>query len=318
VAPGKPEVVRLRLTPAAPDALDKTYATGAGAFGKHFDEILQARRQEADEFYADVIPKSLDADAANVMRQALAGNALVQAVFLFRREPLVGRAGSDPYLPSAKQAPRNAQWHHMYNSDIISMPDKWEYPWYAAWDLAFHVLPLTLVDVDFGKQQLDLMLSENYLHPEWPDSRLRMELRRRESTGASLGHHLLLPAGSRRAPARATCCGWSAVSRSCCSTSPGGSTVRTVPGRTPFEGGFLGLDNIGVFDRSSPLPTWWLLGTGRRHRLDGALQLEHAGDRRGTGPARSDLQGHGAKVRPAFRLDCLGHDPRWRQHRHVG
>jgi hypothetical protein len=135
------------------------------AFGKQFGEVLQARRKEADGFYGSVIPKSLDADATNIMRQALAGMLWSKQFFYFDVNRWLEERGSDPYSPSAKQAPRNAQWHHMYNADIISMPDKWEYPWYAAWDLAFHVLPLTLVDVDFGKQQLDLMLSENYLHP---------------------------------------------------------------------------------------------------------------------------------------------------------
>jgi hypothetical protein len=194
VPAGKCEIVRLRLTPVAPAALEKTYGKGSGAFGKHFDEVLQARRQEADEFYAGVIPRSLDADAANVMRQALAGMLWSKQFFYYDVNRWLEERGCDPYLPSAKRAPRNEQWHHMYNADVISMPDKWEYPWYAAWDLAFHVLPLTLVDVDFGKQQLDLMLSENYL-PEWPDPRLRMELRRREPAGAPVGHHLHLPPG---------------------------------------------------------------------------------------------------------------------------
>src|SRR5262245_43026263 len=165
VPPGKCETVRLRLTPIAPDALAKNYGQGNGAFGKHFEEMMQTRRQEADEFYAAVIPRSLDADAANVMRQALAVMLWSKQSFYFDLTGWLEERGSDPDSPTAKQAPRNQQWHHMFNADVISMPDKWEYPWYAAWDLAFHVLPLTLVDVDFGKHQLDLMLSENYLHP---------------------------------------------------------------------------------------------------------------------------------------------------------
>jgi hypothetical protein len=254
VAPGKPEVVRLRLTPAAPDALDRTYAKGAGAFGKHFDEILQARRQEADEFYADVIPKSLDADATNVMRQALAGMLWSKQYFYFDVNRWLEERGNDPYLPSAKQAPRNAQWHHMYNADIISMPDKWEYPWYAAWDLAFHVLPLTLVDVDFGKQQLDLMLSENYLHPngqipayEWNFGDVNPPVHpwatifcyRLEQARTGQGDLLWLERSFQKLLLNFTW--W--LNR------------KDRSGKNTFEGGFLGLDNIGVFDRSSPLPT---------------------------------------------------------------
>ena len=158
VPPGKCETVRLRLTPAAP-------GHGGDMFGERFDDILQTRRKEADEFYATVIPKSLDADAVNVMRQALAGMMWSKQYFFYDVNRWLGERGIDPYMPSRKIAPRNGQWHHMYNADIISMPDKWEYPWYAAWDLAFHILPLTLVDYDFGKKQIDLLVSENYIHP---------------------------------------------------------------------------------------------------------------------------------------------------------
>jgi len=165
VPAGKCEVVRLRLSTVAPDALTTAYGPGQGAFGKHFDGIIQARRQEADEFYATVIPASLDADAANVMRQALAGMMWSKQFFYFDINRWLEERGCDPYVPSSKPAPRNGSWHHMYCADVISMPDKWEYPWFAAWDLAFHVLPLTLVDVDFGKSQIDLMLRETYLHP---------------------------------------------------------------------------------------------------------------------------------------------------------
>jgi hypothetical protein len=165
VPPGKCEAVRLRLSPVASDELAQAYGEGAGACGKHFDEMLHTRRQEADEFYASVIPPSLDADAANVMRQALAGMLWSKQYYYFDVNRWLEERGSDPFSPTRKAAPRNGQWHHLYNADVISMPDKWEYPWYAAWDLAFHVLPLSLVDPDFGKQQLDLMLRESYMHP---------------------------------------------------------------------------------------------------------------------------------------------------------
>ena len=254
VPAGKSEMVRLRLTAIAPEALDKSYGKGVGAFGKHFEEVLQKRRQEADEFYGSVIPKSLDSDAANVMRQALAGMLWSKQYFYFDVNRWLEERGSDPYLPSARQAPRNAQWHHMYNADILSMPDKWEYPWYAAWDLAFHVLPLTLVDVDFGKQQLDLMLSENYLHPngqipayEWNFGDVNPPVHpwatiftyRLEKARTGKGDVAWLERSFQKLLLNFTW--W--LNR------------KDRSGKNTFEGGFLGLDNIGVFDRSSPLPT---------------------------------------------------------------
>jgi hypothetical protein len=112
-----------------------------------------------------ITPPTLSADAANVMRQALAGMLWSKQFYYYDVATWLGERGSDPFQPMRKAAPRNDYWHHMYNADILSMPDKWEYPWYAAWDLAFHVLALTMVDAEFGKQQWDLMLREQYLHP---------------------------------------------------------------------------------------------------------------------------------------------------------
>ena len=140
------------------------HAGGTDACGPDFESIMTARRREADEFYASVIPASLDADARNVMRQALAGMLWSKQFYNYDVDRWLSERGADPFKPR-RRAPRNDHWHHMENADIISMPDKWEYPWYAAWDLAFHVLALTLVDQEFGKQQLDLMLQERYLHP---------------------------------------------------------------------------------------------------------------------------------------------------------
>ncbi len=251
---GKCESVRLRLTAVAPGDLEKHYGKGSGAFGNHFDEVMQSRRQEVDEFYAGVIPRSLDADATNVMRQALAGMLWSKQFFYYDVNRWLEERGNDPYRPSAKPAPRNAQWHHMYNADVISMPDKWEYPWYAAWDLAFHVLPLTLVDVDFGKQQLNLMLSENYLHPngqipayEWNFGDVNPPVHpwatiftyRLEKVRTGQGDVEWLQRCFQKLLLNFTW--W--LNR------------KDRSGKNTFEGGFLGLDNIGVFDRSSPLPT---------------------------------------------------------------
>ena len=162
--------------------------------------------------------------------------------------------GSDPFKPTRKTAPRNDHWHHMYNGDVISMPDKWEYPWYAAWDLAFHVLALTLVDPDFGKQQLRLMLRERYMHPsgqipayEWNFGDVNPPVHawstiftyRLEKAQTGEGDRDWLKSSFQKLLLNFTW--W--VNR------------KDRSGRNVFEGGFLGLDNIGVFDRSAPLPT---------------------------------------------------------------
>ena len=136
----------------------------ADPFGD-FDVVIEARRKEADEFYAAVIPASLDADAANVMRQALAGMLWSKQFYYYDVNRWLDERGADPFEPGSRSGQRNEHWDHMYNANIVSMPDKWEYPWYAAWDLAFHVVALTLVDEDFGKQQLNLMLHNTYIHP---------------------------------------------------------------------------------------------------------------------------------------------------------
>ncbi|HEY1268422.1 MAG TPA: glucosidase, partial [Candidatus Binatia bacterium] len=134
IEPGAHAVVRLRLSDAAPD--------GVPPFGKDFDEALRARRNEADEFYAALIPDVLSADEANVMRQALAGMLWSKQFYHYDVNMWLDERGCDPFKATRKAAPRNDNWHHMYNGDVISMPDKWEYPWYAAWDLAFHVIAL--------------------------------------------------------------------------------------------------------------------------------------------------------------------------------
>jgi hypothetical protein len=243
VPAGKSRTVRLRLS-----ATD-----GKTPFGREFDSIMESRRSEADEFYASVIPNSLTADAKNVMRQALAGMLWGKQFYYYDLDKWLCERGADPFRPQ-RQAPRNKHWHHMYNADIISMPDKWEYPWYAAWDLAFHVLPLTLVDPDFGKQQLDLMLETHYLHPsgqlpayEWNFGDVNPPVHawatiftyRLEKARNGEGDLDWLERSFQKLLLNFTW--W--VNR------------KDRSGNNVFEGGFLGLDNIGVFDRSAPLPT---------------------------------------------------------------
>jgi hypothetical protein len=251
VEPGGSQTVRLRLTTRAP--ADFARGNGAGPFGSQFEETFAARKREADEFYADIIRASLDADEANVMRQALAGMLWSKQFYFYDVDKWLEERGSDPFKPTRRESPRNDNWHHMYNADIISMPDKWEYPWYAAWDLAFHVLALTLVDADFGKQQLNLVLRERYLHPNGQIPAYEWNF------------------GDVNPPVHA----WSTIFTYRLEKAQGRGDLRWLKGcfqklllnftwwvnrkdrtgRNVFEGGFLGLDNIGVFDRSAPLPT---------------------------------------------------------------
>ena len=254
VPAGGCQVVRLRLSSVAPAPAALSNGDPAGPFGSHFEEVFEARRNEADEFYKAVIPKSLDADAANVMRQALAGMMWSKQFYHYDVDKWLEERGSDPFKASRKAAPRNDHWHHMYNGDVISMPDKWEYPWYAAWDLAFHVLALTLVDPDFGKQQLKLMLRERYMHPngqipayEWNFGDVNPPVHawstiftyRLEKAQHGEGDRDWLKSCFQKLLLNFTW--W--VNR------------KDRTGRNVFEGGFLGLDNIGVFDRNAALPT---------------------------------------------------------------
>jgi hypothetical protein len=253
VGSGQSATVRLRLTAQASAEQAMRPALHTFPFGQDFEKTFAARRQEADAFYSFVIPASLSADEVNVMRQAIAGMLWSKQFYYYDLYPWLEEHGADPFKPTSR-APRNEHWHHMYNADIISMPDKWEYPWYAAWDLAFHVLALTLVDEDFGKQQLDLMFRAKYLHPsgqlpayEWNFGDVNPPVHawstiftyRLEKLRKGRGDINWLERSFHKLLLNFTW--W--VNR------------KDRFGRNTFEGGFLGLDNIGVFDRSAPLPT---------------------------------------------------------------
>jgi len=219
-----------------------------------FDAIFAARKQEADEYYTLLQPASLDDDRRNVQRQALAGMLWSKQFYHYIVEQWLQGDPSQPAPPPQRKYGRNRGWRHLYNERVMSMPDKWEYPWYAAWDLAFHCLPLVLLDSDFAKSQLDLLVREWYMHPngqlpayEWSFDDVnppvfawaawRVYKIDQEQTGCadrmfleSIFHKLLL-----------NFTWW--VNR------------KDSEGNNVFQGGFLGLDNIGVFDRSAPLPT---------------------------------------------------------------
>ena len=242
---GETAVIRLRLS-----NLDLRASNGFA----DFDKILTQRRREADEFYETVIPRDLSADAQNVMRQGFAGMLWSKQFYHYIVKEWLEGDPDNPPPPHGRVRGRNHEWTHLYNSDVISMPDKWEYPWYAAWDLAFHCIPLALVDSDFAKEQLILMLREWYMHPNgqipayewafgdvnppvhaWAALRVYKIEKKRKGKGdrsflQRIFHKLML-----------NFTWW--VNR------------KDAEGMNIFQGGFLGLDNIGVFDRSAPLPT---------------------------------------------------------------
>ena len=272
VEPGASVTLRLRLTDQ--DSLGRALATagvpngpvrkslGAASapapaespFGPGFDKLFSQRIAEADEFYSKRMPKGLSKDAQSVQRQAFAGMLWSKQFYHYDVNAWLEGDPAGPLPPASRRHGRNKEWEHVYNADIISMPDKWEYPWYAAWDLAFHCIPLAQIDPDFAKEQLTLMLREWYMHPtgqlpayEWAfgdvnppvhawacwrvykiEKRIRGKADRVFLEHAF--HKLLL-----------NFTWW--VNR------------KDAEGMNVFQGGFLGLDNIGVFDRSAPLPT---------------------------------------------------------------
>jgi hypothetical protein len=246
VGAGQMQVIRLRLSKSSSDQK-------SDRFGKQFDEVFADRLREADEFYKSVTPPSVSEDAARVMRQALAGMLWSKQFFFFDGDNWLDEHHSNPLNPGYRSA-RNSDWFHMLNEDVISMPDKWEYPWYAAWDLAFHTLPLSIVDPDFAKEQMMLMLRGSYLHPsgqmpayEWNFSDVNppvhafatLFLQRVEQAMRGETDLAFFTAAFNKLLLNFTW--W--VNR------------KDRFGKNVFEGGFLGLDNIGVFDRSAPLPT---------------------------------------------------------------
>ena len=246
VGSGKSEEIRMRLT-------KKSSESNSTVFGKTFDKVFKDRLKEADDFYKSVTPPKVSADEANVMRQALAGMLWSKQYFFFDGDNWLDEHNSNP-LHSGYHASRNSEWYHMLNEDIISMPDKWEYPWYAAWDLAFHTLPLSIVDPDFAKEQMKLMLRSVYLHPngqmpayEWNFSDVNPPVH----AWASLFLHRMDLAVEGKADVNFL----KATFNKLIINFTWWVNRKDRFGKNVFEGGFLGLDNIGIFDRSAPLPT---------------------------------------------------------------
>ena len=242
---GKTATIRLRLSDLVPAAMGDAF--------KDFAEIMKTRQAEADAFYRAVTPERLTADEALVMRQALAGMMWSKQFFGFEINKWLEEHGVDA-LKSNSRSMRNSDWFHMVNEHVISMPDKWEYPWYAAWDLAFHAIAISAIDVDFAKEQLDMMLREFFLHPtgqipayEWNFSDVNPPVHAWATIFLYRTEQMLRGHGDleflKRSFAKLMLNFSWWVNR------------KDRSGKNIFEGGFLGLDNIGVFDRSAPLPT---------------------------------------------------------------
>ena len=247
----------LTLDPGASDTIRLRFTNEEGADGftpEALDSVFTQRIRETDEFYDELTPAGLSDDAKRVQRQAFAGLLWSKQFYHYDLARWLKGDPGMPDPPTERLRGRNSDWTHLYNADVISMPDKWEYPWYAAWDLAFHCIPLALVDPTFAKEQLILMLREWYMHPNgqipayewalgdvnppvhaWAAWRVYKIEKKRKGTGdrvflERIFHKLLL-----------NFTWW--VNR------------KDAEGKNIFQGGFLGLDNIGVFDRSAPLPT---------------------------------------------------------------
>jgi hypothetical protein len=247
VPAGGSVVLRLRLNDSAPLSSNATLSD-------QFAHIVRQRKDEADEFFDSILPGHLSLDARNVARQALAGVLWSKQFYHYVVKDWLEGDPAQPAPPPERHRGRNREWTHLYNADVISMPDKWEYPWYAAWDLAFHCVPLAMVDPEFAKEQLLLLLREWYMHPngqlpayEWalgdvnPPVHAWAALRvyQIERKRRGVGDRAFLERVFQKLLLNFTW--W--VNR------------KDAEGMNVFQGGFLGLDNIGVFDRSAPLPT---------------------------------------------------------------
>ena len=262
---GKSASIRVRLSASAGE---RAAAAKDGPLGAGFERILATRRREADEFYAKVIPSTLRADGAMVMRQALAGLLWGKQYYEYDVHRWLREHGVNPWDPNAPASPlRNVAWFHMLAGDIISMPDKWEYPWFAAWDLAFHCAPLSLVDVDFAKEQVELLLDTRYQHPngqipayEWNFSDVNPPVTPWAALYVYEREVEIRGEGDREFLAR--------VFDRLLTNFTWWVNRKDPDDRNLFQGGFLGLDNIGIFDRSAPMP-----GGGTLEQADGTAWM---------------------------------------------
>jgi hypothetical protein len=257
LGPGEERSVRMRLRPGDPPA--------SGAFGAPFDSVFSSRRREADEFYAG-LPGPADPEARRVARQANAGLLWSKQVYNYVVEDWLEGDTRGPAPPPERLTGRNSDWGHVFSRDVISMPDKWEYPWFAAWDLAFHMIPMARLDPVFAKHQLNLLLREWYMHPngqipayEWNFSDVNPPV---HAWACWRVYKITAPRGERDRTFLAR------VFQKLLVSFTWWMNRKDICGHHLFSGGFLGLDNVGVFDRSKPLP-----GGGQLEQADGTAWM---------------------------------------------
>jgi hypothetical protein len=268
--PGESIALRLRYTNRA----------RMQPFADH-DAVFERRIREADDFYAAVTPGALSQDERRIFRQATAGLFWSKQYYGYDVERWMRGDPGQPSPPAERLGGRNREWRHLYNSEVLSMPDKWEYPWYAAWDLAFHTIPLSLVDPDFAKQQLKLLVREWYMHPNGQIPAYEWQLGDVNPPVHAWAAYRVYQI-ERRTTGRADREFLESVFLKLMLNFTWWVNRKDTAGRNVFEGGFLGLDNIGVFDRSKPLPgggsleqadaTSWM-GMYCLNMLDIALEL---------------------------------------------
>jgi len=244
VAAGAARILKLRLsqTPSPPEFWETV-----------FEEVLSARRSEADEFYQRVAAPGLSQEARNIQRQAFAGLLWNKQFYHYVVQEWLDGDSAMPPPPASRKQGRNKNWAFLYNDDILSMPDKWEYPWFAAWDLAFHCLPLAMIDPDFAKRQLVLLTREWFMHPngqlpayEWAFDDVNPPV---HAWSAWRVYKI-----EQKMYGRSDVLFLERVFQKLLLNFTWWVNRKDADGKNIFQGGFLGLDNIGVFDRSRPLP----------------------------------------------------------------
>ena len=267
--------------------------------GGDFAAVMSARESEADAFYAELTPAGCSADEALVLRQALGGMLWSKQFYHYDVRRWLEGDPAGPPPPDARRGGRNHEWTHLNNMDVISMPDTWEYPWYAAWDLAFHCVALAHVDPEFAKEQLVLLCREWYMHPngqlpayEWAFGDVNPPVH----AWAALRVHEIAADGDIDFLER--------VFHKLLLNFTWWVNRKDAEGNNVFEGGFLGLDNIGPFDRSAA-SGGRTPGAVRRHGVDGDVLPEPPRDRARPGRARPHLRGPGDEVLRALRADRI-------------
>ncbi|MBH8562559.1 glucosidase [Nostoc sp. CENA67] len=245
IGAGETKTVRLRLS----DVQNLTVP-----FGTDFDTVWQQRQREADEFYQRICPFPLSEDRRNVQRQAFAGMLWSKQFYYYVADKWLKGDAAGPPPPASRLHGRNHEWVHLFNEDILSMPDKWEYPWFAAWDLAFHVIPLAMIDPDFAKLQLSRLTREWYMHPngqlpayEWAFGDVNPPV---HAWAAWQVYQL-----EQKMYGRADKKFLEGIFQKLLLNFTWWVNRKDFEGKNIFQGGFLGMDNIGVFDRSVELPT---------------------------------------------------------------